>query len=74
MSISGSFITGLTTRKASFVEDVAVDSYEAAGWIEISQDEESTGGQEWSEALMRSSIGGWWIGDRTKDTASRVSF
>lgn len=72
MSISGSFITGLATRKVPFIEDVQTESYEATGWIEISKGE-STGEKRWSEELMRSSIGGWWIGDRTKGIASRVS-
>lgn len=75
MSISGSKITGLNTSKANFL--LSEDSCEVEGWMSIKTIEKGAkGGVEeggWSEELVRSCIEGWWWGERTGSTVTRVS-
>lgn len=77
MSISGSKITGLNTSRANF--QLSEGSYEVEGWMSIRTLNERPAGTRgveggWSKELVRSCINGWWWGERTGSTATRVSY
>lgn len=74
MSFSSNHLTGLRSHHAVCIR--TNDSYEAMDWMEIkpaaASDAVVPEGQRWTEDLARKVLEGWWVGEHTGSSASKV--
>ncbi|KAI5480016.1 hypothetical protein MNV49_001981 [Pseudohyphozyma bogoriensis] len=77
MALSSSYITGLRSHRTGFtVTESSGNSkgvYEATGWLR-SEDRGVGEVGGWTEEVMRTVLGGWWVGEKTGGTATRFIF
>lgn len=75
MAVSGRFVTGLRAHRGVFLQgETHTEGVE--GWMEV-REEQAAGEEEergWSEDALREVLTGWWVGEKSGGTATRVSY